>query len=140
MLRTLFLPYIILEIIFAYFFVEIYSFVTLLFEIFLTAVIGLFCIFNVGFMNLRSNFAFLKPSDIFSSLGVGIGGFFLFLPGLLTDIIGAVLVVLSLVYRKNDGAKNKFYYEDYKQTKWQNFNDNGEIIDVEIVDESKSVR
>ena len=64
----------------------------------------------------------------------------LFLPGVLTDIFGIAVVVFSLVFKKN-AAKN----ESYQEFKFQNFSehgskkDDGEIIDVEVIEEPKRV-
>jgi len=64
----------------------------------------------------------------------------LFLPGILTDVFGIAVVVFSLIFKKNV-AKN----ESYQEFKFQDFSERtpreneGEIIDVEVIEEPKRV-
>ena len=81
MIKHFFTPYVVLEIVAAYFFIHAYGFLNLVLEVIASAVLGLFFMFRVGFFQLTSNIAFFKPADIFSSVGMAIGGFFMFYPG-----------------------------------------------------------
>ncbi|MGG7073053.1 FxsA family protein [Campylobacter sp. 9BO] len=140
MLRALPLPYLLIEFVFAYFFVSAYGFGAFLLEIFISGIVGIVCIFQVGFLNFRSNFSRLKPSDIFSSFGLGIAGFLLILPGILCDIVGAILAVISLFARLKGTKDNSFYYENFNSNRSEASKNEGEIIDVEVVSESSSLR
>ncbi|WXG60386.1 hypothetical protein VB002_01540 [Campylobacter concisus] len=77
---------------------------------------------------------------LFSQLGLSFGGVLLFYQWILTDIFGIAVVVFSLVFKKNV-AKN----ESYQEFKFQNFSErtprenDGEIIDVEVIEEPKRV-
>ena len=142
MIRHFFTPYVILEIVAAYFFIHAYGFLNLVFEVIATGVLGLFFMFRVGFFQLTSNIAFFKPSDVFSSVGMAIGGFFMFIPGLITDVLGAAIVAVAFFANLKNGGERaragEFYREKFEsgQSKPR---DNGEIIDVEVVEEKRQI-
>ena len=105
--------------------------------------VGIALLFNAGFSSLNSPQAAFKSflgGNLFSQLGLSFGGALLFLPGILTDIFGIAVVVFSLIFKKNV-TKN----ESYQEFKFQNFSeqgskkDEGEIIDVEVIEEPKRV-
>ena len=142
MIKHFFTPYVVLEIVAAYFFIHAYGFLNLVFEVIATAVLGLFFMFRVGFFQLMSNIAFFKPADVFSSVGMAIGGFFMFIPGLITDVFGAAIVAIAFFANLKNGGERaragEFYREKFEsgQSKPR---DDGEIIDVEVVEEKGQI-
>lgn len=128
---SLFLPVLIIELIVAYFFVLSYGFGYLVVEILLSAAAGIVLLLSAGFGGI-GGFS-LTPTKIFSSIGFGFAGFLLFMPGILSDIFGVIIAIISFVFKsKNDGSfkseSENFRYKDE------------EIIDVQVIDEYTSVR
>ena len=142
MIRHFFTPYVILEIVAAYFFIHAYGFLNLVLEVIASAVLGLFFIFRVGFFQLTSNIAFFKPADVFSSVGMAIGGFFMFIPGLITDVLGAAIVAVAFFANLKNGGERaragEFYREKFESGQSKPCDD-GEIIDVEVVEEKRQI-
>ena len=126
----------------AYFFIHAYGFLNLVLEVIVSAILGLFFMFRVGFFQLTSNIAFFKPADVFSSVGMAIGGFFMFIPGLITDVLGAAIVAVAFFANLKNGSERaragEFYREKFEsgQSKPR---DDGEIIDVEVVEEKRQI-
>lgn len=140
MLRFLFMPYVAIEAICAYFFISEYGFLTLVLEVISTAVLGMFFMFRVGFFQLFSRILLLKPSDLFGVLGMPIGGFFLFLPGVATDTLGVILVIFALFSNfKNPSLKSEQSGE-FRSYKNERSGEEGEIIDVEVVEEERKYK
>ena len=142
MIRHFFTPYIVLEIVAAYFFIHAYGFLNLVFEVIASAVLGLFFMFRVGFFQLTSNIAFFKPADVFSSVGMAIGGFFMFIPGLITDVFGAAIVAVAFFANLKNGGERKSgseYYHEKFESGQSKPRDDGEIIDVEVVEEKRQI-
>lgn len=127
---SLFLPYIVIELIAIYFYIDSYGFFSFLAEVILSAVFGMFIVFNIGFKNLKDRFNALKPTDIFSSFGIGLGGFLLFLPGIISDCFGIIIACVSILVRKNSNDDISREFKRYDD----------EVIDVEVVDDSRNIR
>ena len=132
-----------IEAIFIYLFVDKFGFLNYFLEALVSGFVGIALLLNAGFSSLNSPQVAFKSflgGNLFSQLGLSFGGMLLFLPGILTDIFGIAVVVFSLVFKKN-AAKN----ESYQEFKFQNFSeqsakkDEGEIIDVEVIEEPKRV-
>ena len=132
-----------IESIFIYLFVDKFGFLNYFLEVLVSGFVGIALLLNAGFSSLNSPQVAFKSflgGNLFSQLGLSFGGMLLFLPGILTDIFGIAVVVFSLVFKKN-AAKN----ESYQEFKFQNFSehgtkkDDGEIIDVEVIEEPKRV-
>jgi len=132
-----------IEAVFIYLFVDKFGFLNYFLEVLVSGFVGIALLFNAGFSSLNSPQVAFKSflgGNLFSQLGLSFGGALLFLPGILTDIFGIAVVVFSLVFKKN-AAKN----ESYQEFKFQNFSeqdtkkDDGEIIDVEVIEEPKRV-
>lgn len=142
MIKHFFTPYVVLEIAAAYFFIHAYGFLNLVLEVIATAVLGLFFMFRVGFFQLTSNIAFFKPADVFSSIGMAIGGFFMFIPGLITDVLGAAIVTVAFFANLKNGGERaragEFYREKFESGQSKP-HDDGEIIDVEVVEEKRQI-
>ncbi|MBF0917083.1 MAG: FxsA family protein [Campylobacter sp.] len=124
-------------------FVDKFGFLNYFLEVLVSGFVGIALLFNAGFSSLNSPQVAFKSflgGNLFSQLGLSFGGALLFLPGILTDIFGIAVVVFSLVFKKNV-AKN----ESYQEFKFQNFSErtprenDGEIIDVEVIEEPKRV-
>ena len=134
----------IIEAVLIYVFVDKFGFLNYFLEVLVSGFVGMALLFNAGFSSLNSPqmaFKSFLGGNLFSQLGLSFGGALLFLPGILTDVFGIAVIVFSLVFKKNV-AKN----ESYQEFKFQNFNeraprqDEGEIIDVEVIEEPKSVK
>ena len=132
-----------IEAVFIYLFVDKFGFLNYFLEVLVSGFVGIALLLNAGFFSLNSPQVAFKSfigGNLFSQLGLSFGGVLLFLPGILTDIFGIAVVVFSLVFKKN-AAKN----ESYQEFKFQNFSeqgskkDDGEIIDVEVIEEPKRV-
>ncbi len=133
----------IIEAALIYVFVDKFGFLNYFLEVLVSGFVGIALLLNSGFSSLNSPqtaFASFLGGNLFSQLGLSFGGALLFLPGILTDVFGIAVVVFSLIFKKNV-AKN----ESYQEFKFQNFSehgskkDEGEIIDVEVVEEPKRV-
>ena len=134
----------IIEAVLIYVFVDKFGFLNYFLEVLASGFVGIALLFNAGFSSLNSPQAAFKSflgGKLFSQLGLGFGGALLFLPGILTDVFGIAVVVFSLIFKKNV-AKN----ESYQEFKFQNFSERtpreneGEIIDVEVIEEPKRVK
>ena len=132
-----------IEAVFIYLFVDKFGFLNYFFEVLVSGFVGIALLLNAGFSSLNSPQVAFKSflgGNLFSQLGLSFGGMLLFLPGILTDIFGIAVVIFSLIFKKN-AAKN----ESYQEFKFQNFSeqgskkDDGEIIDVEVIEEPKRV-
>ncbi|MBS5810108.1 MAG: FxsA family protein [Campylobacter concisus] len=132
-----------IEAVFTYLFVDKFGFLNYFLEVLVSGFVGIALLLNSGFSSLNSPQTAFKSflgGNLFSQLGLGFGGALLFLPGILTDVFGIAVVVFSLIFKKNV-AKN----ESYQEFKFQNFSERtpreneGEIIDVEVVEEPKRV-
>ncbi|WP_149714669.1 FxsA family protein [Campylobacter concisus] len=133
----------IIEAALIYVFVNKFGFLNYFLEVLVSGFVGIALLLNAGFSSLNSPQVAFKSflgGNLFSQLGLSLGGMLLFLPGILTDIFGIAVIVFSLVFKKN-AAKN----ESYQEFKFQNFSehgtkkDDGEIIDVEVIEEPKRV-
>ncbi|MGP1484678.1 MAG: FxsA family protein [Campylobacter sp.] len=133
MLKILILPYLIVEFFSTSFFVSAYGFLGLFIETILTGFLGAILISRIGFLNLFSRLMFLSSSDIFSYLGIAIGGFLLFIPGIVTDILGIIIVAICFLetFQK---PKERFYSQNSSAKQPKN---DDEIIDVEIIEERR---
>ncbi|WP_169973902.1 MULTISPECIES: FxsA family protein [unclassified Campylobacter] len=140
MLRLLFMPYVAIEVICAYFFISEYGFLPLVLEVIATAVLGMFFMFQVGFFQLISRIVFLKPSDIFGVLGMPIGGFFLFIPGVATDVLGVVVIIFALFSNLKNQPLKKEREGEYYSYRREHKEEDGEIIDVEVVEEERKYK
>ncbi|AQW85699.1 putative membrane protein [Campylobacter pinnipediorum subsp. caledonicus] len=134
---SLFIPYIIAEVLFTVIYISNYGFLSLVGEVFLSAIIGFLFIFNIGFFNLTSKINMIKPSDIFSSIGIGIGGFLLFLPGLISDTFGIIVITISLIYKL---VKKPDYKQNEHDFRYDRYDNEEEIIDVEVIDDTHHIR
>lgn len=140
-------PYVVIELVLIYIFSSSYGFGNFLLEAFLSAILGLFLIFRMGIFSVFGGggvFAGLN-GGILNAFGFGLGGFLLCLPGILSDIAGAIVIVLSF-FTKPKMQNFKYNFEEfsasangYESSSHKSYTQD-EIIDVEVVSESKSVR
>ncbi len=128
-------------------------------EIIITAFIGIFLLKNFKF-SLMMNIKALTQGEITQedfikqNVANAIGAILLIIPGFLTDIIGIFLQfgiltrILTKVFTFKVAPKqnqthneNNFYYENQNFTYTQKRRyDDDEIIDVEVIDDSKSIK
>ena len=142
MLRISLVPFLVIEILFAYVFILKYGFLNLVLEVIATAILGVFLMLRVGFFQFFSRAIFLKTSDIFGAFGMAIGGFLLFIPGLISDILGAAIAIWSILTSLRGRNKTKEYDEfEFRTGRAETRrDDSGEIIDVEIIEENKTIK
>ncbi|MBR8462729.1 FxsA family protein [Campylobacter sp. faydin G-24] len=147
LVKILFTPYIIVELIATYFFIISYGFFTLLLEILISGAIGLALIFRMGlngttningFLNLFAN------GSIVNTLSLGVAGFLLFMPGILSDMLGVAVLIASLFIKpkmQNMHNTENFTYYEFKsrQNSTKNYNED-DIIDVEVIDETRNLK
>lgn len=132
-MRKYFLPYVILETLFVMMFIYKYGFFALLLEVILSIAIGFVLISKFGMLDLVRDFRTISPKDISGNFGIALGGLFLLIPGILSDTIGFLIIISSLIM--------KFLGKDYMDLKTSNktdkkrYQEDDDIIDVEIIDE-----
>lgn len=131
-MRKYLLPYAILETLFVMMFIYKYGFFALLLEVVLSIGVGFILISKFGMLDLLRDFRTISPKDISGNFGIALGGFFLLIPGILSDTIGFLIIISSIVMR--------FLSKDYidlksKNKKHSKTSHEDDIIDVEIIDE-----
>lgn len=119
------------EALVAFFYASHYGFASLVLECIISGVIGFLLAFKAGFYQLYSRVVFNGIGDIFSILGYGFGGILLFIPGLISDFFGTIIVIISLFIGTNSQANMQNQHSNLNQ-KDHNEDD---IIDVEIIQE-----
>ena len=143
-MRFFALLFFIIEAALIYVFVDKFGFLNYFLEVLVSGFVGIALFLNAGFSSLNSPQVAFKSflgGNLFSQLGLSLGGALLFLPGILTDVFGIAVIVFSLIFKKNV-AKN----ESYQEFKFQDFSERapreneGEIIDVEVIEEPKRVK
>lgn len=122
-------PYFIIEAICIVLYVAKFGFLNFIGEAFLSAFIGAWILTKFGFVSFYGRISSFGFSDIFGSFGFAIGGFFLMIPGVLCDILGVFILVISLFAKF--GVNSDVNSHQDKNTS------NDDVIDVEIVEEKK---
>lgn len=119
-------------------YISLFGFASLVLECIITAIIGFSLAFRAGFISAFNQLSFYGVRDIFSNIGYSLGGVLLFIPGLVSDFVGVLIVIAAFLIGQNLAPKNdKFKYGDFKENRAK---DDGEIIDVEIVEEKREIR
>lgn len=136
MLRIIFVPYVLAEILLIAFFIGSYGFLAYLLEIILSAMLGGVLLFKFNISNVFNQLNTFSPKAIYSGFGVAIGAFLLLLPGILSDITAVIIIIASVVFNVKDNKRDKFNQNTYNNTQ-NNTNNKEEIIDVEIIEEEK---
>ena len=140
--KILFTPYVIIELLAIYSFISAYGFLAFLVEVVASGALGLYFILSAGSPSFRDGgvFGALGGKNLFETLGLGLCGFLLMMPGILTDVLGVIALIAALLFgRKIENAQN-FTYQSAARNPRDYPNGDGEIIDVEAIDETKSVR
>ena len=108
-------------------------------EVLLSGAFGMAVLFKFGVFklidNMRENGGFFGYSGgifgyLLGEFSLAFGAVALILPGILSDFIGIMLIILSIIWRENNQNKAKFYSEKNRQNK-----DESDIIDVEIIED-----
>ena len=126
------------------------------FEILISAVFGIFLLKNFKYslsenINKARNGQITQEEFIKTNVGRAIGAVLLIVPGFFTDILGLVLqfgfltMLFSKIFKFKSPNKTSQYPNNfgYSQPNSNNTNykrGNDEIIDVEIIDDDKSIR
>lgn len=129
------------------------------FEIIISAVIGIYLLQNFKFSLMESinearSGQITQEEFIKTNVAKAIGAVLLIVPGFFTDFIGIALqfgfftMFITKIFKfKKSSSKNSHYSSansfHYSQTNFNNTNYKGskdEIIDVEVIDDSKSIK
>ncbi|AGZ81549.1 FxsA family protein [Campylobacter fetus] len=129
MIKISLFPYFIIEVVCVFIYIMNYGFLNFLGEVFLSGIIGIILIFSYGFSNLYSRIDGINLKDIFGSMGIALGGVLLIMPGILSDVFAVFVIAISLILKIFVKFSTKTYSDNDR------FRD--DIIDVEIIDESK---
>lgn len=125
MLRYFFVFLTIIEIIISALFIGKFGFGVFILEVILTAIIGLYILFNYGFSSFFSRITTIFFSGA-ANLLITLAGFFLLIPGILTDLIGISLLAYIFISKVEIGKKDKFKYGQHhtanSNTKFYNQN------------------
>ena len=62
------------------------------------------------------------------------------MPGILTDVLGVIALIAALLFGRKIKNSQNFTYQSTARNSRDYPNGDGEIIDVEAIDETKSVR
>jgi len=130
-----FLVYLFLEILFSYEFAKIFTPFGLFLEVLITAGIGVYILRNLHFslaveMQRVMRREISEEEFIASGLFKMIGAFLLIIPGVFSDILG-ILFLMEPFARW--AAKKLFSHKNIRKYRYKK-EDDGEIIDVEIVE------
>lgn len=137
------LVWLVFEAVVAYFYVLKFGFGSLVLECILSGLLGFVLAFKFGLSSPINHMMFYGIRDIFSSLGYGIAGILLIIPGLISDTIGVFIAIICLIMGKSDRNNSRFYTQDSEQffnERKRKSHDDGEIIDVEIVEENRGLK
>ena len=155
--------YLFLEVMISTYFASLFGGIFTFFEIVITAFIGVFLLknFKYSLMANMKNFAKGEMSQsefVTNNVANALGAVLLIIPGYFTDILGILLqfsiftllftklFAFTILSRNNSGYrgskdKNEKHFEqfNYTHTTKRRYDDD-EIIDVEIIDDSKSIK
>ena len=130
---VLILIYLFIEVMATSWFSSTYGGGMLFVEFLTTGIIGVVMISSTG-THMRDSLMRLKrgeidPRDLMSStISRIVGGVLLFIPGIISDIIGIILQFNLTRFSKKDINK------EYSQNAYGENNENDDIIDVEVID------
>lgn len=119
MLKLIWFSYFLFELIFCVGFVTKIGFLPYVVEVFLSAILGIFIVWQVGFKYIFENAIFSNFKEIFTKFAMIFAGIFLIIPGILSDLVALALILISI--------KNKTINKKHTQ--------DSDIIDVEIIKE-----
>ena len=140
--KILFTPYVIIELLAIYLFISAYGFLAFLVEVVASGALGLYFMLSAGSPSFRGGgvFGALGGKNLFETLGFGLCGFLLMMPGILTDVLGVIALIAALLFGRKIKNSQNFTYQSAARNSRDYPNGDGEIIDVEAIDETKSVR
>lgn len=143
-LNNFFIPYMVVETIFVLAFVWKYGFFALFAEVIISLVLGFILISKFGILDFIKEARNITPETVFGNFGTVFGGFLLLMPGILSDTVGIIIIVVSLLMRflggdhanlqtkdsSTDEFRDTFTYTEIKRDKKRD----SDIIDVEIIE------
>jgi len=140
--KILFTPYVIIELLAIYLFISAYGFLAFLVEVVASGALGLYFMLSAGSPSFRGGgvFGALGGKNLFETLGFGLCGFLLMMPGILTDVLGVIALIAALLFGRKIKNSQNFTYQSAARNSRDYPSGDGEIIDVEAIDETKSVR
>ncbi len=119
MLKILWLSYFVFELVFCVGFVATFGFLNYMAEVLISSILGIILVSKVGISTIFQNAIFSNFKDIFGKFALLFAGIFLIIPGILSDVVGIVLLIFSIFTKS--GKKTDKNKDDY--------------IDVQIVEE-----
>ena len=127
-----FLAYLFLEILFSYEFAKIFTPFGMFLEVIITAIAGITIIRTLNFSMYESMQRVMRreiSEEEFISIGLFklIGAVLLFIPGVFSDLVGLFLMF--------EPFAKWFARKFFKTDNYTRFNDDPDIIDVEIIEE-----
>lgn len=127
----------VVETIFVMAFIWKYGFFALFLEIILSLVLGFILISKFGILDFVSEVRNITPQTIFGNFGTVFGGFLILLPGVLSDTVGIIIIVVSLLMKFLGDEKATNIQADImpKNTNSKPKRDTrDDIIDVEVIE------
>lgn len=124
-----------IEAIASIFYIMEWGFASLVIECLITGIIGFILVFRIGLFHMLNQLSFYGFRNIFSFFGYGLGGVLLFLPGIISDIVGLFIVIIAFIFSINNSPKNTQYH-GFSYSKQED----SDIIDVEVVEDRKEIR
>ncbi|PSM51668.1 FxsA family membrane protein [Campylobacter blaseri] len=136
--------YFVLETMISFYFIFKHGGFLFLLEVVITALIGVKIISKFGFLNFATHIQRLTPLSMLKNFGIAIGGLLMLFPGILTDLMGILLLISAFITSFKEKRKEK---KNYRNTQNNTYNytekedtkkkEAYDIIDVEIIDEGK---
>ena len=135
-----FLFFLFIEVMTSSYFIDMVGGFIFFLEIIGSAFVGIFLLANFKFalseqimkmVNRDIDFKDMVSNSIFSLMG----GIFLIIPGIFTDVVGILMQFEFFIF-----VINKLFFKEIivkSSTKTKNDNQEGEIIDVEVISETK---
>ena len=125
-------------------------------EIIISAIIGIFLLKNFKYslsenINKARTGQITQEEFIKTNVGRAIGAVLLIVPGIFTDTLGIILqfgfltMLFSKIFKFKSPSKSSHYTSNFEYNQYNSNNTNykrgnDEIIDVEVIDDNKSIK
>lgn len=123
--------FLILELIASVLFIAFFGFLNFFMIVCFSMILGII-ILTKSWVNISSMKNALNIKNLFSDFAFVIAGFLLAVPGILSSFLGFLLLVFVLVLKLFSAKKTR-----QNQENMQDYNNEEEIIDVEIIEEKR---
>lgn len=135
MYRVSFLGFFVIELLVSLGFILVFGLSSFLILVILSLFIGIFLL--AIFWKNMLEFRLLALGELFSNFSYVIAAFLFIVPGVLSTFLATCILIFALVFRKK--GQEKGFYKSYRQENnfYKSKDYDEEIIDVEIVEDSK---